>query len=59
MHLTMTVMMAARRYLMAEGEASVHQHGAKPGPPAFVVTAQSELNARLTTCSRTTATSCR
>jgi AcrR family transcriptional regulator len=46
MHLTMTVMMATRRYLMAE-EASAPPAGAKPGPPAFVVAAQSELNTRL------------
>lgn len=49
MHLTMTVMMATRRYLMAEGEGHAPPKGAKPGPPAFVVAAQSELNARLCT----------
>ena len=47
MHLTMAVMMATRRYLVAEGEESSHPRDAKPGPPAFVVQAQGELNARL------------
>ena len=47
MQLTMSVMMATRRHLMAE-----HDHAQDterpPGPPAFVVRAQAELNARLT-----------
>ena len=46
MHLTMAVMMAARRYLVDEGDRSTSRD-AKPGPPAFVVQAQGELNARL------------
>ncbi len=46
MHLTMAVMMATRRYLMDEGDQA-SPRDAKPGPPAFVVQAQSELNARL------------
>jgi AcrR family transcriptional regulator len=47
MHLTMSVMIATRRYLMPDEEASAPPADAKPGPPAFVVTAQSELHARL------------
>jgi AcrR family transcriptional regulator len=46
MNMTMAVMMAVRRHLMSEHE---HQHPPdKPGPPEFVVRAQAELNARLT-----------
>lgn len=49
MHLTMAVMMATRRYLMDEGTESdqAAHRPARPGPPAFVVEAQSELDARL------------
>jgi AcrR family transcriptional regulator len=44
MHLTMSVMMATRSHLMAE-----HDHTEIPkGPPAFVVRAQEQLSARLT-----------
>ncbi len=46
MNLTMSVMMAVRRHLMSQSE---HHHAPdKPGPPEFVVRAQAELNARLT-----------
>ena len=44
MNLTMSVMMAVRQHLMGQHD---HPHG-KPGPPEFVVRAQAELNARLT-----------
>ena len=48
MHLTMAVMMATRRHLVGEGaDGSTPRPDAKPGPPAFVVEAQSALNARL------------
>ncbi len=47
MHLTMSVMMAARSHLMAEHDHAKSPPG-KPGPPAFVVRAQAELNDRLT-----------
>jgi AcrR family transcriptional regulator len=47
MHLTMAVMLATRSHVMA-----AHDHGSaperKPGPPAFVVRAQADLNRRLT-----------
>jgi AcrR family transcriptional regulator len=49
MHLTMTVMMATRRYLVSHEEPHSSREAAKHGPPAFVVAAQSDLNARLTT----------
>lgn len=46
MHLTMSVMMAVRRHMTDSGE---HPHPPqRPGPPDFVVRAQTELNARLT-----------
>ena len=47
MTLTMAVMMATRRHLMADHD---HTKAAQrpPGPPEFVVRAQAELNARLT-----------
>jgi AcrR family transcriptional regulator len=48
MHLTMTVMVATRRYLMAEEGSTTPPRDAKPGPPAFVVAAQNDLNSRLT-----------
>ena len=49
MHLTMSVMMATRRYLMSHDGAASHgpHHHARTGPPDFVVAAQSELDARL------------
>ena len=47
MHLTMSVMMATRRHLMAEHDHPKTPPG-PPGPPAFVVRAQAELNDRLT-----------
>src|SRR3954451_16181603 len=46
MNLTMSVMMAVRRHLMSQGED--HHAHEKPGPPEFVIRAQAELNARLT-----------
>jgi hypothetical protein len=46
MNLTMSVMMAVRRHLMSQ-EDHHHEHE-KPGPPEFVIRAQAELNARLT-----------
>jgi AcrR family transcriptional regulator len=45
MNLTMSVMMAVRRHLMSQQD---HHTPDKPGPPEFVVRAQAELNARLT-----------
>ena len=46
MNLTMAVMVAVRRQMTSQGE---HPHPRdKPGPPDFVVRAQTELNARLT-----------
>jgi AcrR family transcriptional regulator len=47
MHLTMSVMIATRRHLMSEHDHTKAPHG-PPGPPAFVVRAQAELNDRLT-----------
>jgi AcrR family transcriptional regulator len=45
MNLTMSVMMAVRQHLMSQHDHSAHE---KPGPPEFVVRAQADLNARLT-----------
>ena len=42
MHLTMSVMMATRSHLMAAHDHAKIPAG-KPGPPAFVVRAQAEL----------------
>jgi AcrR family transcriptional regulator len=47
MHLTMSVLMATRRHLMAEHDHTKVPEG-PPGPPEFVVRAQAELNNRLT-----------
>src|SRR4051812_4823969 len=47
MHLTMSVMLATRSHLMAGHDHATSPPG-KPGPPPFVVRAQTELNARLT-----------
>jgi len=47
MHLTMSVLMATRRHLMAEHDHTKVPDG-PPGPPPFVVRAQAELNDRLT-----------
>jgi AcrR family transcriptional regulator len=47
MHLTMSVLMATRSHLMAEHDHAKVPKG-PPGPPAFVVRAQTELNGRLT-----------
>jgi AcrR family transcriptional regulator len=45
MNLTMSVMMAVRQHLMSQHDHPAHE---KPGPPEFVIRAQAELNARLT-----------
>lgn len=48
MQLTMAVMVAVRPHLMAEHEREHHAHGAKHGPPAFVLEAQEALHQRMT-----------